>query len=159
MATGLAGGLTKPYKGMGPAAPTRPGLPAHAPKAAFCLRFSSTRRRLAEKGLTVLGIAISFPDPPLQAGALHKKVPLRARRALAKPPGAELSLVFTLSGRFFAPGGLAAFTACHLPACQQRAFLAGHSGNLQTSTHSPPVLFCSSPQVSLTALLALPAAG
>ena len=31
MATGLAGGLTKPYKGMEPAAPTRPGLPAHAP--------------------------------------------------------------------------------------------------------------------------------
>ena len=31
MATGLAGGLTKPYKGIRPAAPMRPGLPAHAP--------------------------------------------------------------------------------------------------------------------------------
>ena len=30
MATGLAGYLTKPYKGMRPAAPTHPGLPAHA---------------------------------------------------------------------------------------------------------------------------------
>ena len=39
------------------------------------------------------------------------------------------------------------------------AFSLDHSGNLQTSTHSPPVLFCSSSQVSFTALLALPAAG
>ena len=38
------------------------------------------------------------------------------------------------------------------------AFL-DHSGSLQTSTHSPPVLLCNSSQVSFTALLALPAAG
>ena len=31
MATGLTGGLTKPYKGIRPAALTRPELPTHAP--------------------------------------------------------------------------------------------------------------------------------
>ena len=82
MATGLAGGLTEPYKGMGPAAPTRPGLPAHAPIPLEAAQsgpfpplpqFSSRRRHLMGKGLTVLGIAISFPEPRPERGfALHK---------------------------------------------------------------------------------------
>ena len=48
------------------------------PNAALCPSFSSTCRRLTEKGLTVLGIAISFPEPPPNpplgaGGSAHSK--------------------------------------------------------------------------------------
>ena len=72
---------------MKPAALTRPGLPAHAPvpldaaNAALCPSFSSTRRRLMGRGLTILGIAISPPVAPPKAGfSAHNKGCLHAYR-------------------------------------------------------------------------------
>ena len=69
------------------AALTRPGLPAHAPvpldaaNAALCPSFSSTRRRLMGRGLTILGIAISPPGAPPKAGfSAHNKGCLHAYR-------------------------------------------------------------------------------
>ena len=82
MATGLAGGLTKPYKGMGPAAPTRPGLPAHVPVPLDAAQSIP----LMEKGLTVLGIAISFLGPRSKRGV----------RCTTKPPKTQCFQGFSI---------------------------------------------------------------
>ena len=113
MTTGLAGGLTKPCKGIRPAALTRPELPTHAPVpprccskqlfALFASGFSQLVARLLEKGLTILGIAISSPDPRSKRGfSLHKKGPMEA----PSHPLAANQPLFPVNLPIKMPGGL-----------------------------------------------------
>ena len=61
--------MAKPYKGMGPAVPMCPGLPAHAPVPIDAAQSS----RLTEKGLMVQGVAISpkTPENAMFSGVFH----------------------------------------------------------------------------------------
>ena len=77
MATSLAGGLTEPYKGMGPAAPTRPGLPSHAPVPLEAAQSSPLPQFFLDtspfdgKGFDDPGHSYKLSGIPARSGGLH----------------------------------------------------------------------------------------
>ena len=89
MATGLAGGLTKPYKGIRPAAPMRPGLPAHAPvpldaaQSSPLPQFFLNTPPFDGKGFDGPGHSYKLSGSPPEAGPLHNKG--RRERILPSP--------------------------------------------------------------------------